>query len=400
MKALIFCIVLVYMVVAMFRSIGIYELFSLQPAVVLLAIAGLCCLFAFNLQGIKRHQTLTLLVFFILFIYSATVSRFPATSLVLSFFMFASAIIFVGLEFADSDFAQNTKSANKYAITDSAKIAFIICTSIHALTMVVFYLFQPERTTGLMDDFSQASMLLLLAYAFAYPLFKDKTFFSAFSLIYFIACFTAFSRTVNLLLIVLFAALFLLELRRKNLKNVAKLAALAVIALGIVYMYPGFVGETTVDRGGLSHLSTLNSRTIYWQTAWQAIQQKPLLGHGLGLFSFTGIKEAQPFNIIYFVHNDYLQIWHDLGIFWLVLFVSAIAYLLFRYSPFKLSNGTGYPIAINSENSRRLLAWFMLLSIALYMSINFLIFKIEFQLAIAILLVDLLRTPQNKSGSV
>lgn len=399
MKILSICIVLAYMAVAMFSSIGIYELFGMQSSIVLLTLCGLACLIVFNTQGLHTRQTFTLLIFFTLFIYSIIYSRFPATSAVLSFFMFSSAMLLVALELADKALVKNTCSTNIYAVTNAAKIAFIICASLHALTMVVFYLFQPLRTTGLMDDYSQAAMLLLLAYGFAYPLLKNKVFFSAFSLIYFIACFTAFSRTVNLLLIVLFTGLFLLELTRGQLKDVAKIAALALIALVLVYLYPSFLDETTVDRGGLSHLSTLNSRTIYWQTAWEAIQQKPLLGHGLGLFSFTGIKEAQPFNTIYFVHNDYLQLWHDLGIFWLTLFVGVIAYLLIQYSPIKISSAKEHMISINSEDARRLLAWFMLLSIALYMCINFLIFKIEFQLAIALLLVDLLRKPQKSTGS-
>lgn len=391
-RTLIAAIVIAYLIVGMLRSIGVYDVIGMEHSIMILGLGSLASFFVFTRQALNITQLLTIATFICLFLYNGLTSRYPGVSLTLCFFLLASSMLFLALVNADQRALENSPSSgNSYPVTDSAKLAFIACATIHALCLVFFYFFEPERTTGLMDDFSQASMLLLLAYGFAYPLLKDKVYFSAFSLLYFIAFFTTFSRTANFLLVLLFIALFVLELKNKQVVRVFKLAALAIGAIIFVYWYPEFLGETAVDRGGLGHFSTLNSRTIYWQTAWEAIQQKPFLGHGLGLFSFTGINEAQPFNIILYVHNDYLQIWHDLGLVWLIAFVATLAYLLLRFSPVALQKTSGVHFSLNTSDSRKFLAWSMLLAVALYMGINFLILNIEFQIAIALLITDLIR---------
>jgi len=386
-QTIIFVATLSYLAVAMLGSIGIYRLVNFEISLLLIASI---CIISFSLivkTPLSRKQLFVLLTFSILFIQTLAASKYVAISAVNAFYLITSAAFFVSLQQSRYIFSHTESTINAI---DGAKYAFIIFAVLHAITLVIFYLFEPGRTSGLLDDFSQASMLLLLAIGFAYPLWKDKSFFSAFSLLLFLAFFTSYSRTANFLLVVFLAILFLVERRKGSGGTVVKLCVLAAIAAFIVNIYPELVGKETISRGGLSHLSTLNSRTIYWQTAWDAILERPWLGWGLQTYAWTGIQETQPFNIIYFVHNDYLQIWHDLGVFWLLLFVGVYAFVLFKHLPIKIKLGRTVSLYYAEQALTKTLAWLVLFSIALYMCINFLILSFEFQIGIAILLADLL----------
>ena len=73
------------------------------------------------------------------------------------------------------------------------------------------------------------------------------------------------------------------------------------------------------------------------------------------------------------------------------VFVGTYFYLLSKHAPIKWQAPTSALSLIDTSNARKYIAWSLLACIALYMSINFLITNIEFQVAIAILLADLLR---------
>lgn len=79
------------------------------------------------------------------------------------------------------------------------------------------------------------------------------------------------------------------------------------------------------------------SRQVLYIKAWERIKQKPWLGHGYHNFQYYWLKDQQaPFknNHTDFVHNDYLQIWMETGIFSLLAILSIIFnfyFGLFRY---------------------------------------------------------------------
>lgn len=73
-------------------------------------------------------------------------------------------------------------------------------------------------------------------------------------------------------------------------------------------------------------------RIVLYETAWERIKDKPLLGSGYHNFQFYWLKDKKPpydYMDTRFVHNDYLQIWMETGIFGLAAIVSII--LVFYY---------------------------------------------------------------------
>lgn len=385
-QALPFILTAGLILVSVVRSIGVYRIIPIPLTLIIYLVCALLSLWCLRRTRLKKSQVGIWFGALGLVVYSAAISIDPNISLFLSFFILVSATYWLGL--AESQTHDLTTSP-KFSTLDSAKLGFFAGVNIHALSLVVFYLFMPERTSGLMDDFSQASMLLLCAYLLIYPILSKNAFFSAISAVYFFAFFTTFSRTSNALLVIAMLAILLMEFKNKDLKLGLKFAGIALLMLALVYIYPNFFGESAVDRGGLSHFSTLNSRTIYWETAWNAIKDNPWLGYGIGTYANTGIREAQPFNVIFYAHNDYLQAAHDFGIVWFTILLIGLVYLLVRSMPLRLNRQNTLWIDISTSDQKRFLSWVLLLCMALYMSINFLYMMLEFQIAFALLSLDL-----------
>ncbi len=81
------------------------------------------------------------------------------------------------------------------------------------------------------------------------------------------------------------------------------------------------------DRSGGRH-------TLY-QSAWKRISEKPLLGHGYNNFQYYWMKD-KPLSrkgMTNFVHNDYLQLWMETGVFGLIALLSIMT--LFYYQVWK-----------------------------------------------------------------
>ena len=162
-----------------------------------------------------------------------------------------------------------------------------------------------------------------------------------------------------------------------------------VLAFIAVQFYPLVTGSELVDRGGLQDLSNLNSRTIYWQVAFSSIKENPLWGTGLGTFEWSGIKEVFPFQYIPSVHNDYLQWWLELGIFWAILLTALQIRVLWKTFPIELSVSNPQAMEIKSSE-QAFLSWVMLVLISMYMVINFIVGFLIFQLLIALLVTEVL----------
>lgn len=407
MKAFVFAITTCFLTVGIFRSIGIYRLINIETTIIALT------LFCFlGLVLAKKHTThtkssktplLLLACLAGLFFYSAFFSKYPNISILMSFYIVCSGVYYLILYSTDLNYKKQENSIglfSNFTPLDCAKLAFIAITYIHIITQVFFYIFQPIRTTGLMDDFSQASFLILCALAMAYPIFKDRIYFIGLSAIGLFAFFASFSRTSNFLLLIFLFMLFLMNYKKSFLerRKIYKLLGVTLLSLALVYFYPAIVDQEAIDRGGLSQFGTLNSRTIYWNVAWEAIKTSPFLGHGIGTYAYTGIKEAQPFHIILYVHNDYLQIWHDLGLVWLIIFVTTIIYILASRFPFRVQLHKG-KIQFNMTHlsESKYIAWVMVLLFSLYMMINFLILNIEFQIALAVFITDLFKSENENA---
>ena len=86
--------------------------------------------------------------------------------------------------------------------------------------------------------------------------------------------------------------------------------------------------ETANER--LTSVSS-NSRSQYWQVAWQEWKQHPLLGTGAGTFQFTWLKDRTGYGGVKQVHNVYLEQGTETGVF-AFLALTGFAVLLVAYT--------------------------------------------------------------------
>ena len=329
-----------------------------------------------------------LLTFVILFVYSIGLSKFTERSAYFALSYFFSFLFFCTI----SDFGEHLsgKTANIDNTSDiainSCKKLLLIFSVVQSIALIYQYSIEPIRSTGLFLDYSQASLIILLAFGMNYHWLKNNKWTgSLITLILFIGFFTTFSRTCNFLLVVLMALIGYAEWREKNLKFVTVTGITIIAAYALVVSFtPWLLESVTIDRGGLAHMSTLNSRTIYWQSALDAIYANPWWGHGLGNFEYLGIKEFIPYSSVNSAHNDYLQIFVDIGIVWLCLFTVSVISLLYFHLPF--FKGSGANLTLDSQY----LAWCLILCLTLYMLINFVIHSMLFQLTICLIIYDLI----------
>ncbi|MFC1736397.1 O-antigen ligase family protein, partial [Candidatus Hydrogenedentota bacterium] len=85
--------------------------------------------------------------------------------------------------------------------------------------------------------------------------------------------------------------------------------------------------------------ATLGERRSYWTGAWNAIKARPVLGSGFNTFSTSYLRYMELGGAsVQLAHNDYLQIWSELGTLGLVLFVFILGgFVLIGLRSFRLS---------------------------------------------------------------
>jgi exopolysaccharide production protein ExoQ len=135
----------------------------------------------------------------------------------------------------------------------------------------------------------------------------------------------ALSRSTSALVITLFVlvALSLVPvIRLRYLSRLLAIAFLAFIAEALVIL---FLTYAEVFANFFGKDLTLTGRTILWEAVWEMIQKNPWLGYGFGgfwneggpsdyIWLATGWKMTHP-------HNGFLELWLDLGIVGLALFL-------------------------------------------------------------------------------
>lgn len=120
----------------------------------------------------------------------------------------------------------------------------------------------------------------------------------------------------------------------------AHIAKKATLIVGAV-LAAAFVAANFSGQGGmLERFDTLSNPTsagatrfVIWQQAWVMIQELPWWGRGLGTFSlaYPSYRLPSDSSAGAFVHNDYLQIWIEVGLPGLVLFVAVWASLALMF---------------------------------------------------------------------
>lgn len=84
-------------------------------------------------------------------------------------------------------------------------------------------------------------------------------------------------------------------------------------------------GENANER--LTSISS-NSRSKYWQVAWQEWKENPLRGTGAGTFQFTWLEDRTGFGGVKQVHNVYLEQGTETGVFAFLALVGFAALLV------------------------------------------------------------------------
>lgn len=92
----------------------------------------------------------------------------------------------------------------------------------------------------------------------------------------------------------------------------------------------GRLQESENANERLTSLSS-NSRSQYWQVAWQEWKQHPFLGTGAGTFQFTWLEDRPGFGGVKQVHNVYLEQGTETGVF-AFLALTGFAVLIVAYT--------------------------------------------------------------------
>jgi len=141
-------------------------------------------------------------------------------------------------------------------------------------------------------------------------------------------------------LIAFFAAYILLFLLLY--KTVAKRILISHILLTFIAL---ILANTNlqVSSNLINNLATLSepsnagsSRFLIWEATWQLIQNAPLFGNGAGTFPllYPQYRLATENSGGLFAHNDYLQIWSEMGLIVLIAFIALLlstAYTFIKY---------------------------------------------------------------------
>ncbi len=125
----------------------------------------------------------------------------------------------------------------------------------------------------------------------------------------------------------LIMAALLFFLFKKNYRIL--LASIAVSALFLVsspMVRDNFLNSLDV------HDETIGERLSFWKTSWRMIQAQPFFGHGVNTY-FQNFPKFAASDESYrgYAHNCYLQMWCEVGVFGLVLFLIPFVLIFSKY---------------------------------------------------------------------
>lgn len=163
-----------------------------------------------------------------------------------------------------------------------------------------------------------------------------------------------FTRTPYLSLVISFIFMLLLFVisqgerlfkENKKLFIIISLAIIIIIALIVVpnpLNKPGTIISKIKERTSVTQLTqsySIKRRIATWKFTVLMIKDRPLLGSGIGSFKYNSLRyqakffdqgdnrALYPYGIADKTHNEYLQLWVELGIIGLIIFI----WLIFAY---------------------------------------------------------------------
>ena len=128
---------------------------------------------------------------------------------------------------------------------------------------------------------------------------------------------------------------------RIELKTFVLPLAVTGVAGALVIVLPLLANREAINH--LLNLRSINGRMLMSAVTWAMIRDAPLSGHGLGTFglqfpNYQAEALSQPWAVSFipnasftsYAHNDYLQLWAELGLFGLLAFVALVWIVLKR----------------------------------------------------------------------
>lgn len=213
---------------------------------------------------------------------------------------------------------------------------FIFLAMAAGVQVAVFDMPNNDRAAWPLTDANHLAMVMNVGIIFAYGLMMTPTWRRP-GLILFVLCITALFLTGSrggLLAIVLTTPLLLFLYRktwpftrRQALSGLAGIAAIGLILMQIrvgessaLYTFREIITDPT---------GFMSSRPTMWAAIWELIKQRPFAGYGTGTFPAVYPHVMTPAHLSggFAAHNDFLQIWLELGAMGPVLYV-AIGFVL------------------------------------------------------------------------
>ncbi|MBS9768827.1 MAG: RICIN domain-containing protein [Flavobacteriaceae bacterium] len=149
-----------------------------------------------------------------------------------------------------------------------------------------------------------------------------------------------------ILLVVLLLIYFLTKIKRVGSKTLLKVGVVlffALILLGVFYKYQNKIYSQrgkrhTIEQRlkSIQNTKTYKKRLKAWEYSLKLIKQDPILGVGLGNWKLRVLeyenREKSDYIYQYKVHNDFLEITSEVGIFGGIFFVSIFLFILWYFS--------------------------------------------------------------------
>ncbi len=250
-------------------------------------------------------------------------------------------------------------------------ISFLI--SIYALMQYYGYDFYLKGIAGLSSTIGQKNwvsnyLAMIFPIIFSYSLLeksnrKKLVYFTVLSIIY-ATLMICQSRgiwiSISFTIILAIYTIFKFNLLRAFKENRRWLVLLLITFMVITVIYstdnPLNRSAITVSQRALSTFDeqdpSINTRLLMWRTTFEMIKDKPIFGLGIGTFRMNYLNyqaqllEENPKNIKYYTkagetHNEYLQMWAELGIIGLGLFLLIFYFIFHTVFDFYKQNTNG-----------------------------------------------------------
>jgi hypothetical protein len=153
--------------------------------------------------------------------------------------------------------------------------------------------------------------------------------------ILFVGLLFTFSRSAFLVLIIGFLVIFIFNLIKKDklaVKRLGGLMILLAVIFGAIFINYQNLFITRSNTAARLEAKSFSERKMYFDDSIKLIKKNWLFGVGVGNYTkaLANSNPRQPWYYLQPVHNVFLLVWVEIGIFGLLFFVSFLGYLFWR----------------------------------------------------------------------